>query len=191
MLSRCLTCSLPRTRLANADEATQEEVLAGRAQFLNSQQSTGLRSLFARAGRSRWALAPCTGRASLLPKRWRSARDYVGFCRRACRISAHCFERHCYGSCCPTTQVHQLCLSVDTSQLLTLSRLAGARQARPRMHGDLGRTSQRRLICALRPCFAATRTIGWRTQRLDSHSLAELFHRCWSPELARVQAPAR
>src|SRR5213076_312934 len=28
---------------------------------------------------------------------------------------------------------------------------------------------------------------GLRTRRLDSRLIAELFHRCWSPELARVQ----
>src|SRR6185312_1154369 len=28
---------------------------------------------------------------------------------------------------------------------------------------------------------------GLRTGRLDSHQIAELLHRCWSPELARVQ----
>src|SRR5205814_1710435 len=28
---------------------------------------------------------------------------------------------------------------------------------------------------------------GLRTRRLDSRQVAELLHRCWSPELARVQ----
>ena len=57
--------------LANADEATQEEVLAGRAQFLNAQTHRS-RSLFARSRSISMGTCaayrpghPCS------PKRWR------------------------------------------------------------------------------------------------------------------------
>jgi len=103
------------------------------------------------------------------------------------RISAHCLSVTAT-SCCPDNAGHQLCLSVDTfANLLNSVRLSWPQGRQDRgCHGDLGRTRT---------------TAIWRAATLfrgnsDDQGCARsgslsfprgAFHRCWSPELARVQ----
>src|SRR5207253_3048624 len=99
--------------LTSADEATQEELLAGRALFLNAQTAPFQVLVRAEPVDLEGHLRRVQARAELLPAALRAiALDYIGF-------------------------------------LQALAQL--------------------------------------RTRSLDSRQVAELLHRCWSPELARVQ----
>src|SRR5438132_5710895 len=82
--------------LGNADEATQEEVLAGRAQFLNAQTSPVQILVRAEPVDLDGHLRRVQARASLLPEALADiARDYVGFVAELAHQRT-LLERHCY-----------------------------------------------------------------------------------------------
>jgi hypothetical protein len=82
--------------LASADDATQEELLAGRAQFLNAQTSPFQVLVRAEPVDLEGHLRRVQARAELLPEALRAiARDYIGFLQ-ALAQQRTLLERHCY-----------------------------------------------------------------------------------------------
>src|SRR5918912_3022643 len=82
--------------LASADDATQEELLAGRAQFLNAQTSPFQVLVRAEPVDLERHLRRVQARAELLPAALRAiALDYLGFLQ-ALAQQRTLLERHCY-----------------------------------------------------------------------------------------------
>jgi conjugal transfer ATP-binding protein TraC len=168
--------------MSTADDATQEELLAGRAQFLNAQTAAfqvlvrtepvdldgHLRRVQARADRLAEPLASV-------------ARDYVAFVQTLA-FQRTLLERHCYVVLPDQTERPVVSLS---------RRLRGvfSRGSRPGEAGDEAIPAElaRRLGARSEHVGRQLGRSGLRTRRLSSQQLAELLHRCWSPELARVQ----
>jgi conjugal transfer ATP-binding protein TraC len=173
--------------LANADEASQEEVLAGRAQFLNAQTSPVQILVRAEPVDLDGHLRRVQARAALLPEVLAEvARDYVGFVAELAHQRT-LLERHCYVVLPDYAGPAAVSVGRHVRNLLSSVRLAGRKIAKTEDATVISAELARRLAAR---CDLAARQLGrsgLRTQRLDSHSLAELFHRCWSPELARVQ----
>jgi hypothetical protein len=173
------------TALATADDATQEEVLAGRAQFLNAQTAPFHVVVRAELIDLEAHLRRVQARAGLLPEKLQViAREYLGFVP-ALAHQRTLLERHCYvvlpdqraetPAISITRRLRQFIGhrgqpdSVDDPNVVVSTAIARRMQARADLVGrQLGRS-------------------GLRTRRLDSRQIAELLHRCWSPELARVQ----
>jgi hypothetical protein len=169
--------------LAAADDATQEELLAGRARFLNAQTAPFQELVRAEPVDLDGHLRRVRARAALLPEPLASvARDYAAFVEALARQRT-LLERHCY----VVLPEH------GDAPVASLGRRLRAlldRRARTRGHDDpaaipaeLGRRLGAR-------CDQVARQLGrsgLRTSRLSSRQLAELLQRCWSPELARVQ----
>jgi len=82
--------------LASADDATQEELLAGRAQFLNAQTSPFQVLVRAEPVDLEGHLRRVQARAELLPEALRAiALDYLGFLQTLAHQRT-LLERHCY-----------------------------------------------------------------------------------------------
>src|SRR5438874_3048280 len=82
--------------LSSADEATQEELLAGRAQFLNAQTAPFQVLVRAEPVDLEGHLRRVQARAELLPAALRAiALDYIGFLQ-ALAQQRTLLERHCY-----------------------------------------------------------------------------------------------
>lgn len=169
--------------LAAADDATQEEMLAGRAQFLNAQtapfqilvraEPVDLESHFRRIrSRSEALTEPL---ASI-------ARDYVSFLQTLAQQRT-LLERHCYVVVPDRTQAPAMSWGRRVRRVLVRRPENAAIDEEQGVPGDLARRLGARCDQVGRQLGRA----GLRTQRLTSQQLAELFHRCWSPELARVQ----
>jgi len=119
--------------LADADEATQEEVLAGRAQFLNAQTSPVQILVRAEPVDLDGHLRRVQARASLLPEALAEvARDYVGFVAELAHQRT-LLERHCYIVLPDYAGPAAVSVGRRVRNLLSSVRLAGCRQARPRM----------------------------------------------------------
>jgi hypothetical protein len=170
--------------LASADDATQEELLAGRAQFLNAQ--TGAFQVLVRAEPIDFQahLRRVHARLPDLPDALRAiALDYLGFVP-ALAHQRTLLERHCYVI---------LPDQPGTAAAMHLGRRLRSlfrhdRQADPvddprAVSSAVVRRLQARADLVARQLGRS----GLRTRRLDSRQIAELLHRCWSPELARVQ----
>jgi hypothetical protein len=83
-------------QLASADDATQEELLAGRAQFLNAQTTPFQVVIRAEPVDLEGHLARVRARAELLPEALRAiALDYLGFLQTLAQQRT-LLERHCY-----------------------------------------------------------------------------------------------
>ena len=174
--------------LASADDATQEELLAGRAQFLNAQTTPF--QVLVRAepvdldGHRRRVQA----RAELLPEALRAiALDYLEFLQ-ALAHQRTLLERHCY-VVLPDQRAEVPAVSLWRWVWRRLQRLAGrGGHAEPFLDPETVWTSVARRLQARTDLVARQLgRSGQRTRRLDSRQVAELLHRCWSPELARVQ----
>src|ERR1700682_5811766 len=82
--------------LASADDATQEELLAGRAQFLNAQTTPFQVVVRAEPVDLEGHLRRVQARAELLPEALRAiALDYIGFLQGLAHQRT-LLERHCY-----------------------------------------------------------------------------------------------
>jgi hypothetical protein len=171
--------------MSTADDATQEELLAGRAQFLNAQ--TGPFQVLVRAEPVDLGshLRRVQRRAEVLTEPLASvARDYVAFVQGLTHQRT-LLERHC----CVVLPDY-----TGTVPAASLGRRVQALLSRRRepektdegfatIPADLGRRLGARCDLVARQLGRS----GLRTRRLSSQQLAELLHRCWSPELARVQ----
>ncbi len=169
--------------LATAADATQEEVLAGRAQFLNAQ--TAPFQILVRAEPVDLAahLRRVRARADELPEPLASvAREYVAFVQ-ALAQQRTLLERHCYVVLPHQTERPVASLGRQLRHLLDRQNLRKGADDPTAIPLDLGQ----RLVAR---CDLVARHLGrsgLRTRRLSSQQLAELMQRCWSPELARVQ----
>jgi len=171
--------------LATADETTQEEVLAGRAQFLNAQ--TAPFQVLVRAepvdldGHTRRV----QGRVAHLPEPLANvARDYVAFLA-ALAQQRTLLERHCMVVLPDTTNAASTLWERCVSSLARLRK----RQERPpgEQPDSVSAELARRLTARCDLVGRHLARSGLRTQRLDNRELAELLRRCWSADLARVQ----
>jgi len=170
--------------LASADDATQEELLAGRAQFLNAQTTPFQVVVRAEPVNLEGHLRRVQVRAELLPEALRAiVLDYIGFLQ-ALAQQRTLLERHCY-VVLPEQRAEIPAISLSRR----LQGLVGRGGHAERADGPEGvSTSVARRLQARSDLVA--RQLGrssLRTRRLDSRQVAELLHRCWSPELARVQ----
>ncbi len=170
--------------LTNADEATQEELLAGRAQFLNAQTTPFQVLVRAEPIDFEGHLRRVQARIALLPAPLRTiALDYLGFLP----VLAHqrtLLERHCYVVL--PDQPAALPAAAVSRRLRHL--LGRGRHAEPSSNSDaVSAPVARRLQARADLVARQLGRSGLRTRRLDSRQIAELLHRCWSPDLARVQ----
>ena len=181
---RCWTWSAPRSALASADEATQEELLAGRAQFLNAQTTPFQVLVRAEPIDFEGHLRRVQARIALLPAPLGTiALDYLGFLPVLARQRT-LLERHCYvvlpdqRAALPAAAV-----SRRLQHLLGRGRHAELSSDPEAVSAPVARRLQARAKLVARQLGRS----GLRTRRLDSQQIAELLHRCWSPGLARVQ----
>ncbi len=174
--------------LATADDATQEELLAGRAQFLNAQTSPFQVLVRAEPIDLEGHVRRVQARAALLPERLRPiALDYLGFVP-ALAHQRTLLERHCY-VVLPDHRAEIPAVSAWRRVWRWLQRLVGhGGHAEPLDDSEMVSTSVARRLQARSDLVARQLgRSGLRTGRLNSRQVAELLHRCWSPELARVQ----
>jgi conjugal transfer ATP-binding protein TraC len=172
--------------LASADDATQEELLTGRAQFLNAQTTPFQVLLRAEPVDLEGHLARIRARGEHLPAALRAiALEHVQFLQSLAQQRT-LLERHCY-VVLPDQRTE--------APAASLSRRARAVLGPWRKH-DTERSGDPRVVLASVARRLQSRgdhvarqlgRSGLRTRRLDSHQIGELLHRCWSPELARVQ----
>jgi hypothetical protein len=173
--------------LASVDDAAQEELLAGRAQFLNAQPAAFQIVVRAEPVDLEAHLRRVRARAQRLPDELAQiALDYAEFLEELTRQRT-LLERHCY--------------VVLPDQTPVAPALSLARRLRERLRGGGPTTSARseddpqavsasvarRLLARADLVARQLGRSGLHTRRLNSRELAELVQRCWSPELARVQ----
>jgi hypothetical protein len=173
--------------LASADDATQEELLAGRAQFLNAQTTPFQVLLRAEPVDLEGHLRRVHSRAESLPEALGAiALDYVGFLQ-ALAHQRTLLERHCY-VVLPDHRAEVPAVSLWRRVLGFLRRLRrGGRADRLDDPEAVSTPVARRLQARSDLVARQLGRSGLRTRRLASQQVAELLHRCWSPELARVQ----
>jgi len=174
--------------MASADDATQEELLAGRAQFLNAQTSPFQVLVRAEPVDLEAHLRRVQARAERLPEALRAiALDYLGFLQTLAHQRT-LLERRCY-VVLPDQRVETPAASLWRRLVGRVGRLLGrADPAEPSEDPEMVSTSVARRLQARTDLVARQLgRSGLRTRRLDSRQVAELLHRCWSPELARVQ----
>jgi len=174
--------------LASADDATQEELLAGRAQFLNAQTAPFQVVVRAEPVDLEGHLRRVQARFDQLPVPLRAiALDYLGFVP-VLGQQRTLLERHCY-VVLPDQRNEIPALSVWRQLQRLLRRLLGRRNnAEPPEDPEAVPAAVARRLHARGDLVARQLgRSGLRTRRLDSQRIAELLHRCWSPDLARVQ----
>jgi conjugal transfer ATP-binding protein TraC len=169
--------------MSSADDATQEELLAGRAQFLNAQTAPFQVLVRTEPVDLDGHLRRVQARAEMLAEPLASvARDYVSFLQ-ALAFQRTLLERHCYVVLPDQTERPVVSLGRRL-------RTVFDRRLRPGESEDTGTIPAelaRRLGARCEHVSRQLGRSGLRTGRLSSQQLAELLHRCWSPELARVQ----
>jgi hypothetical protein len=171
--------------LASADDATQEELLAGRAQFLNAQTAPFQVLLRAEPVDLEGHLERVRVRAELLPTPLRAiALGYMAFVQGLAKQRT-LLERHCY-VVLPDQQSKAPVVSLP-SRLRTFLKRSGDRVVRFEDHQMVLTSVARRLHARSDLVARQLGRSGLRTQRLETQQVAELLHRCWSPDLARVQ----
>ncbi len=175
--------------LASADDATQEELLAGRAQFLNAQITPFQVLVRAEPVDLEGHVRRVQARATGLPEALRAiALDYVGFLQTLGHQRT-LLERHCY-LVLPDRRPQIPVVSLWRRLRGLLGRLL-RRGARTESIEDdpaaISASVARRLQAQTDLVARQLDRSGLRTRRLDSQQIAELLHRCWSPELARIQ----
>ncbi len=176
------------TALASADDATQEELLAGRAQFLNAQTTPFQILVRAEPIDLEGHLRRVRARVESLPEALRAiALDYLGFLPTLAHQRT-LLERHCY-VVLPDQRPEIPVVSAWRRVWRWLQRLIGhGGHAKPSLDPEAISTSVARRLQARTDLVARQLgRSGLRTRRLNSRQIAELLHRCWSPELARVQ----
>src|SRR6266568_7936737 len=174
--------------LASADDATQEELLAGRAQFLNAQTTPFQILVRAEPIDLEGHLRRVRARVESLPEALRAiALDYLGFLPTLAHQRT-LLERHCY-VVLPDQRPEIPAVSAWRRVWRWLQRLIGhGGHAEPSLDPEAISTSVARRLQARTDLVARQLgRSGLRTRRLNSRQIAELLHRCWSPELAHVQ----
>jgi conjugal transfer ATP-binding protein TraC len=178
--------------LASADDATQEELLAGRAQFLNAQTTPFQVLLRAEPVDLEGHLARVRARAEQLPAALRViALEYIQFLQ-ALAQQRTLLERHCY-IVLPDhrAEIPAISLSRRLRAVLRpkfgLSRGSDSGAERSDDPEMVSASVARRLHARSDLVARQLGRSGLHTRRLASQQVAELLHRCWSPELARVQ----
>src|SRR6202171_3415096 len=170
--------------LATADDATQEELLAGRAQFLNAQTSPFQVLVRAEPVDLEGHLRRVQERALKLPDSLRAlATDYVGFLQGLAQQHT-LLERHCF-VVLPDHSAEVPAVSLGRRLRGLIGRRSHVKHSEDpeAVSTALGRRLYARSDLVARQLGRS----GLRTRRLASQQVAELLHRCWSPELARVQ----
>jgi hypothetical protein len=170
--------------LASADDATQEELLAGRAQFLNAQTTPFQVLLRAEPVDFDGHLRRVQARAESLPEALRTiALDYIGFLQTLAQQRI-LLERHCY-VVLPDhhAEIPAVSLARRLQHLVTRSGHTEPSEDPEAVSTSVARRLQARSDLVARQLGRS----GLSTRRLGSQQAAELLHRCWSPELARVQ----
>jgi hypothetical protein len=173
--------------LATADDTTQEEILAGRAQFLNAQ--TAPFQVLVRA-----EPVDLEGHTRRIQRRFVDlpepladvARDYVSFLT-ALAQQRTLLERHCLVVLADSSRERSTLWEQCKGTLRRL-RIPANRPGVASERPDVVTTELARRLNAR--CDLVGRHLarsGLRTHRLDNRELAELLRRCWSPDLARVQ----
>jgi conjugal transfer ATP-binding protein TraC len=170
--------------LATADDATQEELLAGRAQFLNAQTAPFQVLVRAEPIDLEGHLRRVQARVARLPEPLRAiALDYLGYLP-ALAHQRTLLERHCYVVLPDQrAEVPASAFSDRLRRLVRRSRGAEPFDNPEAVPASVARRLQARADLVARQLGRS----GLRTRRLDSRQIAELLHRCWSPELAHVQ----
>jgi hypothetical protein len=173
--------------LATADEATQEEILAGRAQFLNAQTAPFQVLVRAEPVDVEGHMRRIHGRESDLPEPLADvARDYVSFLATLAQQRT-LLERHCYVVLADNSRDRRTVWEQCKGSLRRL-RTSASRRSVASDRPDVITTELARRLSAR--CDLVGRHLshsGLRTRRPDSRELAELLRRCWAPDLARVQ----
>jgi conjugal transfer ATP-binding protein TraC len=170
--------------LASADDATQEKLLAGRAQFLNAQTTPFQVLVRAEPVDLDSHLRRVRARAETLPELLRAiADDYIGFFQGLAQQRT-LLERHCY-VILPDHRPEVPAVSLSRRLRGLLGRHPSGQHAEDpeAVSTSLGRRLHARSDLVARQLGRS----GLRTRRLASQQVAELLHRCWSPDLARVQ----
>src|SRR6266545_2065638 len=170
--------------LASADDATQEELLAGRAQFLNAQTTPFQVVVRAEPIDLEGHLRRVQARLASMPEPLRAiALDYLGYLP-ALAQQRTLLERHCYVVLPDQrAEIPAVALSRRLRRLVGRGRHAEPPDDPEAVSASVARRLQARADLVTRQLGRS----GLRTHRLDSRQIAELLHRCWSPELARVQ----
>jgi conjugal transfer ATP-binding protein TraC len=179
--------------LASADDATQEELLAGRAQFLNAQTTPFQVLLRAEPVDLEGHLARVRARAEQLPAALRTiALEYIQFLQ-ALAQQRTLLERHCY-IVLPDhrAEIPAVSLGRRMGSLLRLRPKFGLSRDRDSVDRSddpetVPASVARRLHARSDLVARQLGRSGLHTRRLASQQVADLLHRCWSPELARVQ----
>jgi conjugal transfer ATP-binding protein TraC len=174
--------------LASADDSTQEELLAGRAQFLNAQTSAFQVLVRAEPIDLDGHLRRVRARADQLPEALRAiALDYHVFLGSLAHERT-LLERHCYvvlPDHRPDTPADGLWVRLRR----VLRRLTGHHPLSDVPESALGVSSAvaRRLQTRSDLVARQLGRSGLHTRRLTSQGIAGLLHRYWSPDLARIQ----
>ncbi|MBV9354575.1 MAG: DUF87 domain-containing protein, partial [Chloroflexi bacterium] len=168
--------------LASADDAQQEELLAGRALFLNAQLSEFQVLVRAEPVDLSTHLARIQQQALGLPEALAAlARDYVVFLQTLAHQRT-LLERRCYVILPLPEPAH----SAGGRGVLELVRRWLGRDAPA--DAALAEAELARQLTAR--CDQAARDLarsGLQTRRLSGLGYAQLAHRCWAPEQARAQ----
>src|SRR6266542_81714 len=172
--------------LGSADDATQEAILAGRAQFLNAQIEPFQLLVRAEPARLDEHLDRIRRRAVLLePTLAVLARDHAIFVGGLTRQRT-LLDRRCYVvlPSLPNPVVGGLLSRVRRLLRWLLRR---SRHESP-MHGQqFVRDGARRLGARCDEVARQLGRSGLRTRRVDGRGYGELYRRCWTPELAHAQ----
>jgi hypothetical protein len=170
--------------LASADDATQEELLAGRAQFLNAQTAPFQVVVRAEPIDLEGHLRRVQVRLASMSEPLRAiALDYLGFLP-ALAQQRTLLDRHCYVVLpYQRAEIPAVALSRRLQSLFGRRRNAEPADDPEAVSASVARRLQARVDLVARQLARS----GLRTRRLDSRQITELLHRCWSPELARVQ----
>jgi hypothetical protein len=169
--------------LAHADEAKQEELLAGRARFLNAQLDDFQVLVRAEpvdlAGHLERIQQQTVGQTDTIV---RIAHDYITFVRALARQRT-LLERRCYVILpMPRRAAHPPGADVVAALQRLLGRRADRSDAMP-LESDVAHQLTAR-------CDGVARDLarsGLETVRMTGLAYAQLYHRCWSPEQARSQ----
>jgi conjugal transfer ATP-binding protein TraC len=170
--------------LGSADDATQEAILAGRAQFLNAQLEPFQLLVRSEPARLDDHLDRIRERAQyLVPALAMLARDHATFVGGLTRQRT-LLERRCYVVVPNGSAGHSDAQGLGRLLAhVTLRRDDHATDNKRQLDLSVGRQLTAR-------CDEVSRQLGrsgLRTRRLDGRGYGELYHRCWTPELAHTQ----
>lgn len=172
--------------LGSADDASQEAILAGRAQFLNAQVEPFQLLIRTEPARLDEHLDRIRQRAQQLPSALTGlARDHAAFVGGLARQRT-LLERRCY-VVLPFTG--EPVFDGPGGWRRLVAWVPGLRGVRSPSANEQQQTLDAGRRLAAR-CDETSRQLGrsgLRTRRVDGRSFGELYRRCWTPELAHIQ----